>query len=80
MKQFQAIVGATVIVLCGAAAPTPAGAENVLRWASAGGAATADPHAFDEVVTVAQLRQVYEQLVQFDSTWTSCPDWRWRGG
>ena len=26
----------------------PAAAENVLRWARVGGAATFDPHAYDE--------------------------------
>jgi peptide/nickel transport system substrate-binding protein len=45
----------------------PAAAENVLRWASAGGALTADPHAYDDLQTVAQLRQVYEALIGFDS-------------
>jgi hypothetical protein len=46
----------------------PAAAENVLRWASAGGAATIDPHAFDENRTFAQLGQVYEPLIGLDST------------
>jgi peptide/nickel transport system substrate-binding protein len=45
----------------------PATAENVLRWASAAGALTADPHAYDEVPTHAQLAQVYERLLDFDS-------------
>jgi peptide/nickel transport system substrate-binding protein len=51
----------------------PAGAENVLRWASAGGALTADPHAYDETPTSAQHRQVYEQLIQLDSDLTPAP-------
>jgi peptide/nickel transport system substrate-binding protein len=42
---------------------SPAAAENVLRWASAGGALTADPHAYDENGTNNQLSQVYETLV-----------------
>jgi peptide/nickel transport system substrate-binding protein len=45
----------------------PASAENVLRWASVSGALTADPHAYDEGGTVAQLSQVYEGLVGLDS-------------
>jgi peptide/nickel transport system substrate-binding protein len=45
----------------------PAAAENVLRWASGGGAQTFDPHAYDDLQTAAQYRQVYEALVGFDS-------------
>ena len=45
----------------------PAAAENVLRWASAGGALTADPHGYDDQQTFAQFRQVYEPLVGLDS-------------
>jgi peptide/nickel transport system substrate-binding protein len=45
----------------------PAAAENVLRWASVGGALTADPHAYDDNQTIAQLRQVYEYLIGYDS-------------
>ena len=50
MKRFQAIVGVAVIVLAAAAA-TPAGAENVLRWASATEALTFDPHAANHTPT-----------------------------
>jgi hypothetical protein len=46
----------------------PAAAENVLRWASAGGATTFDPHSFDETRTYAQLAQVYEGLSGLDSS------------
>lgn len=46
----------------------PAAAENVLRWASAGGATTFDPHSFDETRTSAQLAQVYEGLSGLDSS------------
>ena len=45
----------------------PAAAENVLRWASVGGALTVDPHAYDEGGTTNQLSQVYETLVGLDS-------------
>jgi peptide/nickel transport system substrate-binding protein len=50
-----------------------ASAENVLRWASPGGAATFDPHAFDESATFAQLAQVYEGLVGLDSNLALVP-------
>ncbi|MCE3248523.1 MAG: extracellular solute-binding protein family 5 [Geminicoccaceae bacterium] len=47
--------------------PEPAAAENVLRWASVGGALTFDPHAYDETPTNGQIRSVYEKLVDYDS-------------
>jgi peptide/nickel transport system substrate-binding protein len=54
-------------IVAGLTAAGPAAAENVLRWASMGGALTADPHAYDEGQTSAQHRQVYEPLVQISS-------------
>jgi ABC-type transport system substrate-binding protein len=45
----------------------PVASENVLRWWSVGGAATIDPHGFDEGPTWAQLSQVYEGLIGVDS-------------
>jgi peptide/nickel transport system substrate-binding protein len=51
----------------------PAAAENVLRWVSAGGAATADPHALDALSSVAQFVQFYEQLIQYDSNLVLAP-------
>jgi peptide/nickel transport system substrate-binding protein len=70
MKGLQyTIVGVVLFLSC----PGPAAAENVLRWASAGGAATFDPHAYDETQTSAQHRQVYEQLIQLDSDLTPAP-------
>ena len=63
------------------AASGPAAAENVLRWASVGGALTIDPHAYDEIHTWAQFAQVYEPLVGFDSNLALVPRlavaWRW---
>jgi peptide/nickel transport system substrate-binding protein len=59
-----------VTILAMAVATTSAGpatAENVLRWSSVGGAATIDPHGFDEGPTFAQLAQVYEGLTGVDS-------------
>jgi hypothetical protein len=46
---------------------SPAAAENVLRWASGGGAATFDHHAYDDLQIAAQYRQTYEALVAFGS-------------
>jgi peptide/nickel transport system substrate-binding protein len=66
MRCYRAFfAGLTIVTACAAAGP--AAAENVLRWASAGGALTADPHGYDDIQTTAQLRQVYEPLVGFDS-------------
>ena len=48
------------------AVSSPAAAENVLRWASAGGAATADPHALDAISSWAQFVDFYEQLLQYN--------------
>jgi peptide/nickel transport system substrate-binding protein len=68
VKRFQTIVGATVIVLAAGAA-APAGAENVLRWANATEALTFDPHAANHVPTQAETSQVYEPLVDFNSSY-----------
>jgi peptide/nickel transport system substrate-binding protein len=51
----------------------PAAAGNVLRWASVGGALTADPHAYDDTQTWAQLAQIYEGLDGLDSNWELVP-------
>jgi peptide/nickel transport system substrate-binding protein len=66
MKRFQAIIGASAIVLAVAAAQA-AGAENVVRWASATEALTFDPHAANHNPTIAETQQVYEGLVGFNS-------------
>ena len=52
MKRFQAIVWRIAIVLAAAAA-APAGAENVLRWASATEPLTFDPHSVNHIPTIA---------------------------
>jgi peptide/nickel transport system substrate-binding protein len=70
MQSLQCLIAGVVLLL---AWMNPAAAENVLRWASAGGAATFDPHAYDETQTSAQHRQVYEQLIQLDSDLTPAP-------
>jgi peptide/nickel transport system substrate-binding protein len=51
----------------------PAAAENVLRWASVGGALTFDPLGYDEVPTSAQVRQVYETLATNDANLNLVP-------
>jgi hypothetical protein len=43
----------------------PLAANNVLRWASIGGALTIDPHAYNEVPTNAQTSQVYREAARF---------------
>jgi peptide/nickel transport system substrate-binding protein len=79
MIRFEAGIAALAIGIVISLAG-PASAENVLRWASAGGALTADPHAYDESPTSAQHRQIYEQLIQLDSDLTPAPglavEWR----
>jgi peptide/nickel transport system substrate-binding protein len=67
MIGFRAVIGASVIILAARAA-TPAGAENVLRWASATEALTFDPHSANNFPTIAANLQVYEPLVDFNSS------------
>jgi peptide/nickel transport system substrate-binding protein len=66
MKRFQVIVGATVIILAAWVAK-PAGAENVVRWASATEPLTFDPHSANIIPTNAANLQVHEPLVDFNS-------------
>jgi peptide/nickel transport system substrate-binding protein len=68
MRRFQAFVGATMLAVAAGAAG-PATAENVLRWASATEALTFDPHAANHTPTVAETSQVYEGLVDFNSSY-----------
>ena len=64
MNTFRSVVGLAAALLIACAGP--AAAENVLRWASVGGALTADPHASDDTQTWAQLAQIYEGLDGLD--------------
>jgi peptide/nickel transport system substrate-binding protein len=48
---------------------SPARAENVLRWASATEPLTFDPHAANHLPTTAVESQVYEPLVDFNSSY-----------
>ena len=47
MRRFRALIAGLTIAI-GLSATVPAAAENVLRWASVGGALTFDPLAYDE--------------------------------
>jgi peptide/nickel transport system substrate-binding protein len=60
------LTAATVLV-------APAAAENVLRWASATDAFTSDPHAANHTPTLAETQQVYEPLVDFNSSYEIQP-------
>jgi peptide/nickel transport system substrate-binding protein len=72
MSGFQPATAAVAVgIMISFASPTSA--ENVLRWASAGGAATFDPHSFDETPTRAQYQQVYERLLDLDSSLEMTP-------
>jgi peptide/nickel transport system substrate-binding protein len=62
MQRFQAIVGATMIVLA-ASAPTPAAAENVIRYTSDDEVHTFDPHSVWHLETIIATQQVYERLL-----------------
>ncbi|HSA79953.1 MAG TPA: ABC transporter substrate-binding protein [Geminicoccaceae bacterium] len=67
MTRSQAIIGALAIAVAAGAAK-PADAENVLRWASATEALTFDPHSANNFPTIAANLQVYEPLVDFNSS------------
>jgi peptide/nickel transport system substrate-binding protein len=67
-KRFQAIIVALATALAAAVAK-PAPAENILRWASATEALTFDPHAASHTPTQAATWQVYEPLVDFNSSY-----------
>lgn len=72
MIRFEAGIAALAIGIV-MSLSGPAAGENVLRWASPGGAATFDPHAFDEDRTFAQVGQVYEVLIGLDSNLMLAP-------
>ncbi len=72
MTRLAATIAALAIGVT-AAFSGPAAAKNVLRWASAGGALTVDPHAYNESPTFAQLGQVYEKLLDLNSNLSLVP-------
>ncbi len=79
MQRLIAIAGALFVAFAMATAK-PAGAENVLRWASATEPLTYDPHSANHFPTIAANLQVYEPLVDFNSSSEIEPalavDWR----
>ena len=68
MKRFQAVVSLAIAALAAAVAE-PAGAENILRWASATEPLSFDPHAANTAPTASGTSQVYEPLVDFNSSY-----------
>ncbi len=66
-----AVVLAMAMVLVTAVAP--ARAETVVRWASAAGVLTWDPHGADNLPSFNGYRQVYESLVQHDAAFNLVP-------
>jgi peptide/nickel transport system substrate-binding protein len=65
MVQMPAVVLAVALVL--ATAVMPARAETVVRWASAAGVLTWDPHGADTLPSFNAYRQVYEALTTTDA-------------
>ena len=68
-------VRAIIILLAAvsALAAAPARAENVVRWASAAGVLTWDPHGADNLPSFNGYRQVYESLVMHDAAFNLVP-------
>jgi peptide/nickel transport system substrate-binding protein len=52
---------------------TPARAKTVVRWASAAGVLTWDPHGADHLASFNGYRQVYESLVLHDAAFNLVP-------
>jgi peptide/nickel transport system substrate-binding protein len=65
MKLFATLLPVSALLLAHA---SPAAAENVLRWASPTEALTFDPHSAAHAPTAAEIQQVYEPLVDFNSS------------
>src|SRR3954454_13344669 len=63
----RALLTGTAASLAGLRA-APARAETVLRWAGTAGADTFDPHSTDVIPARAQQVQVYERLLDFDTS------------
>ena len=77
---MQRLLFGAVSLALAVAAASPAVAENVLRWASATEPLTYDPHSANHFPTIAANLQVYEPLVDFNSSSEIEPalavDWR----
>jgi peptide/nickel transport system substrate-binding protein len=63
------IIGALMILFVTLSGADPAGAENVLRWASATDPLTFDPHSNNYSPAITEASQVYEPLVDFNSSY-----------
>jgi peptide/nickel transport system substrate-binding protein len=62
-----------LIAAVSALAAFPARAENVVRWASAAGVLTWDPHGADNLPSFNGYRQVYESLTATDAAFHLLP-------
>ncbi len=71
MVQIPAVVLAVATVL--ATASAPARAETVVRWASAAGVLSWDPHGADNLPSFNGYRQVYESLTLHDAAFNLVP-------
>jgi peptide/nickel transport system substrate-binding protein len=63
VKVLQLALATMLAIACAG----QAGAENALRWASAGGVLTWDPHGSTETPSLVSFRQVYEGLTIIDT-------------
>lgn len=68
------VLGLALATVLASALAGPAASENVLRWASAGGVLTWDPHgSTTETPSLVGFRQVYESLVTIDADLVPLP-------
>jgi peptide/nickel transport system substrate-binding protein len=71
MKRLMVLLSAVLLALT---APAElAATENVVRWASATEPLTFDPHSANNTPTTAENQQVYEPLVDFNSSYEMEP-------
>jgi peptide/nickel transport system substrate-binding protein len=70
MRKLQYLIVGLTLLLAGT---SPAAAENVLRWASATEALTFDPHSANNRPTQLETSQIYEPLVDFNSSYAIEP-------
>lgn len=75
MKKLKRKLAAAGFILEAAAMPfaAPAQAENVLRFANVGDAATLDPHALNALITLMIDIQMYDALVMRDPSMAKIP-------
>jgi peptide/nickel transport system substrate-binding protein len=68
MRVFGILLSVSALLVACFGSGTAA-AENVLRWASATEALTFDPHSANHLPTQVENSQVYEPLVDFNSSY-----------